>query len=125
MANEFAGFPSLEGALEDSSIVMVPYVPITAEQLNLEDEILSQYNAARKLYHDSSYDLEVPVNQKAQVLNSISAIIATLVKSQQDLYNMERIKKIESILLATLKRHPELQQDFMQDYKRAFGDLDD
>lgn len=122
MSNEFADFPSLGGLPNEEETYIPAYVPVTAEQLNLEGEILQQYNAAKKLYHDSSFDLGIPLNQKAQVLNAISAIISALVKSKQDLYNMDRIKRIESILLSTLKRHPELQKDFMVDYKKAFGD---
>lgn len=122
MPNEFANFPSLGDIPSESDTYVPEYVPVTAEQLNLEGEILQQYNAAKKLYHDSSYDLSIPLNQKAQVLNAISAIIGALVKSKQDLYNMDRIKRIESILLSVLKRHPELQKDFMADYARAFGD---
>lgn len=122
MANEFAQFPTLdsEGYTAPDDVVVVPYVPITHSDLNLEDELLAQYNAAKKLYHDASYDLSVPLGQKTQALNSISTVISAFVKMKQDLYNMERIKTIEAVLLQTLKAFPEVQKEFMEAYEKAF-----
>lgn len=120
----FEDFPSLDGADKRQKPVapkvVVPYTPLTAMNLNLETELLEQYNRARRLLHDAEYDSDVPLNQKAQALNSATAIIGALIKSQADLYSLERIKKIETVLLDTLRAFPELQEMFMRQYTEAF-----
>lgn len=119
-------FPSLSsdnsGKGLPDDVYVPPYVPVAKENLDLNKELLDQYNAARKLLHTTEYDLAVPANQKAQVINSLSAIISTLIKQQQELYNLEQLKKMETALLFTLKKYPEMQKQFLEDYEKALND---
>lgn len=116
----FPDFPSLNrGEAPPDDVYVPPYVPVTAENLNLETEFLEQYNTAKKLLHVAEVDMSIGLNQKAQLLNSITSIMNSIVKGQAELYSMERIKIIESTLIRTLKKHPELQTAFMADYKEA------
>lgn len=116
-------FPSLKSKAEE---VYIPdFVPLTSTSLNLEDELLEQYNRARKLLHDANYDEEIPLSQKAAALNSATSIIGALIKSQAELYSLERIKKIESVLIATLKKFPDLQEEFMEAYTMNLGPAND
>lgn len=111
----FQDFPT---ALAPSEEVYVPeYVPVTAETLNLGEEFLAQYNAAKKLYHDSVYDIKIPTAQKAQLLNSITSIINALVRGQQELYSIEEVKAIETALVATLRTFPAIEKEFMALYE--------
>jgi len=121
---DFQDFPSLGASKKpDPEEVYVPdYVPVALDTLNLESEFLVQYNSARKLLHDASYDPEISLNQKASLINSITSIINALVKGQQELYSIERVKKIEGCLLRTLKEFPELQSSFMEKYKESLSD---
>lgn len=118
-------FPSIAGEPEERFFedVRAPeFVEITQENLNLETELLTQYNSARRLIHDSTYsDAEVPVNQKAQAVNAATTILASLIKSQAELYSLERVKKIESVLIAVLKDFPELQERFFESYEKALA----
>lgn len=117
-------FPSLrtEKADDDKSFVVIPeFIPLTAATLNLEVELLEQYNRARKLLHDANYDDEIPLNQKAATINSATSIIGALIKSQAELYSLERIKKIETVLIEVLKAFPDLQEEFMTKYAEALG----
>lgn len=115
----FTDFPSLSQAETADEVYVAPYVPVTLETLNLEKEFLEQYNTAKKLLHCAEVDMSIGLNQKAQLLNSITSIINAIVKGQAELYSMERIKLIESTLIRVLKKHPELQNAFMADYKEA------
>jgi hypothetical protein len=100
--------------------VYVPdYVPVTSIQLNLQDAMLEQYNRARKLLHDSEYDTGIPLNQRAQALNSTTSIIAAITKSQTELFSVERIKQMEESLLEVLQEFPELQAAFLVKYEAA------
>jgi len=85
--------------------------------LNIEDELLQQFNRAKRLLTDAEYDESVPLNQKAQTLNSATTILQQITKMQSDLYDSERVKMIEQILLATLRKFPEMQADFLRTYK--------
>lgn len=115
----YEDFPSLSSSkhLNSAEEVYIPdYIPLTSESLNLESELLEQYNRARKLLHDASYDSNAPLNQKAQVINSTTSILAALIKSQAELYSLERVKRIEAALLSTLKAFPEMQEMFLAAY---------
>ena len=107
-------FPSIAKSADE---VYIPdFIPLTNASLNLESELLEQYNRARKLLHDASYDDSIPLSQKAAALNSATSIIGALIKSQAELYSLERVKKIENVLITTLKAFPDLQSEFMQLY---------
>lgn len=116
-------FPSLGNLAGDSDQQnpVSSYVPLTEATLDLENELLAQYNLAKKLIHDAEYDSDIPLNQKAQAINSAAAILGALIKNQSDLYSLERIKKIEAILIRTLQRFPELRDAFMAEYSVALG----
>lgn len=117
-------FPSLSTSRgkDDSPVVIIPeFIPLTAATLNLEVELLEQYNRARKLLHEANYDDDIPLNQKAATINSATSIIGALIKSQAELYSLERIKKIESVLIEVLKAFPDMQEEFMVKYAEALG----
>ena len=113
-------FPTLDRGTNTSSVrVPTVYRKIESEELNLEKELLEQYNTAKQLLHDASFDETIPLNQKAQAVNSATAIIGALIKTQAELYSLERIKKIEAVLIATLRQFPDMQASFMTAYKEA------
>lgn len=121
----FPDFPSLsnmskKAEAEDLPVrVIPPYVPIVAADLNLESELLAQYNSARSLIHTATYDEDAPLNQKAQAINTATTVLGALIRSQAELYSLERIKKIEAVLLEVLKSFPDMQTVFMEQYEAA------
>lgn len=121
---KFDDFPSLESdAIKDPSDEVVPeFIILTPDKLNLESELLAQYNEARRLMFDAQYGtIPIPVNQRAQAVNTATTVLAALTKSQAELYSLERIKKIENCLLETLKAYPELQEAFLISYEAALN----
>lgn len=125
MSRNFDDFPSLDTKKKKKGEEPVePTIPVftelTATTLNLEAELLSQYNEARRLMFDAQYGtLPIPVNQRAQAVNTATSVLAALTKSQAELYSLERIKKIEACLLEVLKAFPELQDQFLVAYEAA------
>lgn len=91
------------------------------QDLDLETEVLHNYNAAKQFLRDIDQE-SIPANQVAQVINSVTGILKDLVKMQTDLYNAERVKKLEAALVGTIRTLPEEQQDaFFTRYERALA----
>ena len=89
------------------------------KDLDLDKELLEQYQSAKKLLTDVQYEEGVPLNQKAQITNTITSILQAIIKMQQDLYNIEKIKLIENVLIETLKEHETLRDAFLEKYEAA------
>lgn len=88
------------------------------KDLDMEQELLQQYNLTKKFLSTVIDDHEVPANQKAQVINSCTSILKELTATQTNLYNAERLKKLESAVIQCLKLVPkEAQELFMQAYE--------
>lgn len=85
------------------------------KDLDLEHELLKQYQRAQELLEFSD---DEPLNQRAQTLNSITSILQAIIKLQQDLYNMERLKTLENTLVNTLQEFPQLKEKFLDSYRK-------
>jgi DNA-binding transcriptional regulator GbsR (MarR family) len=97
------------------------YHPLRANKLSnldLEQEILEQYYAAKEFLQ--SLDVyEVQPNQIAQTYAVVTNILKELTKTQTDLYSAERVKAMENALIATVKTMPQSQQEkFFTLYER-------
>lgn len=79
--------------------------------INLQTELDANFRAAKLLRDTLSMDSETPANQKAQVMNTITTILSQMTKVQMDLFNVQRQKEIEGILIETIKEQPEDLQD--------------
>lgn len=112
-----AGLLDLRGRID----AHLPALKLT--DLNLETEIVLQYQRAKALLGRVIADTKIPTNQKAQVANSCMAILEQLVKMQGKLYSAERFKAIEQCLIKALKTLPrEAQEKFFVDYERIHAE---
>jgi len=92
------------------------------KDLDIESELVLQLAAAQQLQNEVLQSDEVPANQQAQVLNSVSSVIGQIVKMQQDLYTTERLKKVERVLIDVLQTLPqETVAEFMNAYETALS----
>lgn len=91
--------------------LLLPVAPLA--DLNLTEELYAQYVKAKQMLADSSSE---PLNQRAQTMNSIVSILTQIAKIRTDLYDAERLKKLEAALLTTLKEFPELSDRFLELY---------
>ena len=90
------------------------------EDLNLADELYEQYVTAKQMLADAESD-DVPLNQKAQTMNSIVSILGHISKIRTDIYSAERLKLLEGTLLETLKKFPVLSASFIVAYEEAIN----
>ena len=90
----------------------------TLATLNLDSELYSMYARAKNYLDDLQMgDDNTPANQVAQVMNTITAILKEIVKMQTDLYNAERVKKLEAAMVDAIKLAPkESQAAFFEEY---------
>lgn len=79
----------------------------TLQELNMEQELLNQYALAQDVQAAAIANDDCPDNQRAQTLNTTTAILKELVKMQTDLLNMVYARKLESAILTALKDMPE------------------
>ncbi len=85
---------------------------LTLEEVNLTRESLLQLQKAKILQAEATKKgTNVPMNQQAQVQNSIASILLTLAKVQMELYTSERHKRIQSAVVRVVKTLPKPQQD--------------
>ena len=101
----------------------VPKEPVKQTELkdlDLEVELLAQYKKAQALLDDADKE---PLNQKAQTLNAITLILQAIIKSQQDLYNIERLKTLENTLIKVLQDFPEIKHQFLDAYEKELKKL--
>ena len=99
---------------------------VTASKLNeldLDTELLDQYKNAKLVLTDILHADDIAANQKAQVMNTVTSILQAIIKLQQELHNVERLKLIEATLIETLQGHDTLRDAFLKDYEKALGKL--
>lgn len=91
---------------------------MTLDSMNLESELVLQYQTVKSLQVDTLEDDYVEPNKKASVVNACAAALGSIVKLQTDLYTAERFKSIETILIRTLKTLPkETVEKFIDEYE--------
>ena len=94
------------------------------KDLDLEAELTLQFLALQQLQNSVIDDDDTPANQKAQTASALSAALMNLVKVQSEVHNSERMKKIEAILIDTLKDLPvEAVEAFLANYEQALEGL--
>lgn len=79
---------------------------IGIKNLNLTEELGLQYRNGMKLLKDIQSDNQTPANQKAQVFNSVSGMLEKIVRMQDSVYSMERLKRYEVAFLKAIETLP-------------------
>lgn len=88
--------------------------------IDLNVELVKQFRLTQALQMSVINDPDVPANQRAQVVNACAAILADLQKTQEKFYKAERFKKIEVLLIKTLRKLPvDVAQEFLNEYERT------
>ena len=104
--------------------VMLPreYLPEygSLKSLNLDSELYAAYARAKNYLSIIQADEEIPPNQVAQVMNTLTAILDKIVKMQTELHNAERVKKLEAAMIEALKNTSteEVQEAFFAEFER-------
>lgn len=103
--------------------------PRAISEINMEEELLLQLASLRALSNKiagvgSSDDGEggvvgVPLNQRAQLANSITTVLKSLIDRQVEVFSSERFKRIENLLIRHLRRQDgEFAKAFLDEYEQ-------
>lgn len=85
---------------------------IKLKDVNLIKETMIQLQKAKALQADAAMqEKSTPVNQRAQVQNSIAGILRSLTTIQAELHDSESLKRLKSSLVAILKSLPDYLQE--------------
>lgn len=96
----------------------------TLLDMNMEEELILQFQAVRTLQNTILDDESVPANQKAQVANSVASVLGSIADLQNKVYSSERFKRIETLLIRHLNKLPEdVAAAFLEDYEQMITTL--
>ena len=97
---------------------------VNLQNLDMSQELVFQYLQTKDLLETVRNDEEIDVNKRAQLINSLTSIIEKIAKMQIDLYNSDRLKKLEGAVVHALDAtSPELKQKFLDIYKKSLGEI--
>lgn len=105
---------------QPQTILPADYLPEygSLKSLNLDSELYAAYARAKNYLAIVQADEEIPPNQIAQLMNTLTAILDKIVKLQTELYSAERVKKLEAAMIQAIKlAPPESQQVFLEQYE--------
>ena len=92
-------------------------------QMDLTQELLSQYRLVQRLQSDVLGDDDIPANQRAQVAGQVASTLQQLVKMQTEFQNAERFRAIENLLIKSIKLMPrDAAEAFIAEYEKLGGD---
>lgn len=87
--------------------------------LDLLSETVRLFRQTKKLLSKVLSDTSTPANQQAQVVNTLSNLLRSLSEQQTDLFNAERLKRLENVVITLVKDLPVAQQEaFLVAYER-------
>lgn len=112
-----------EAALLDLRAQIDANLPVKSlKDIDLERELVLQYQTVKALQNLVLNDDEIPVNQRSQVANSCASTLDALVKMQEKYSTGERLKQIEGHLIEALNRMPpETTKAFFEWYEGALN----
>lgn len=101
--------------------------PSSLKDINLSEELVRHFMRVSFIFERvTQSDSRTPANQQSQVANSLSAVMDRLKDAQSKVYTSERLKRIESLFLNTIKtsKLPDsVINDFLIEYEAKLAAL--
>lgn len=89
------------------------------ETIDLLGETVRLFRQTRRLLSKVLVNTATPINQQAQVVATLGTLLKTLSQQQTDLYDAERLKRLEAVVIRLVRDlAPELQDRFVAEYER-------
>lgn len=88
------------------------------KSLNLETELVTQYQRVLDLQAEVLRDSDVPANQRAQVAGAVGSALQHLIKMQEDLQLQVTLRRMEEALIESLQfLTPEAREEYFKNYE--------
>ena len=78
--------------------------------INLSDEVRTHLTRVTNLADEAANDMDQGFQSRAAAMASLTTVLHQLTKSQEALITMERLQKIEKILIETTKEYLDDEQ---------------
>lgn len=98
------------------------HLKLEIKHLNLTEELGLQYRQGRKLLERAHNDKEIPTNQVSSVYTAVSSMLEKIVKMQEAVYSMERLKRYEVAFLKAIETLPAEGKESFFDLYGSFLD---
>jgi hypothetical protein len=85
--------------------------------LDLQEELVLQFLQAKQLMKLAQDDDEIPLNQKAQLLNSLANMNKQAADLQKSMFSPDQGRLREQALVAALKQYPDLREAFLREFE--------
>lgn len=109
-------------ALRDQIDTLLPRTSL--KDFNLEKELILQFLQAKELQNNAKSLDGVPMNQRAQLANSLKGLLSDITRLQHAIYNAEQYRLMEAALAKALKSLPkEAQEVFFKLYCKTAEDM--
>lgn len=116
--NDFFGQRPKPQPIVEKPITEVRLIPkVSLEELDTAEELATTYNTLKNMLAMVEYDEATPLNQKAQLINSLAGVLGTIMKLKAELYSMQQVATIEEALGNTLKEFPDIREAFLARYE--------
>ena len=79
--------------------------------LDLMEELVTQFLSGKKMLDDAKNE---PLNQRAQTMNAIVAVLKTLTEAQKSFYSAERLQKFEKVATELFKEYPDAYERYLE-----------
>jgi hypothetical protein len=117
MLLDWASLP-VETLLQYRDEITAHLPALALKDIDLESELLAQFHSLRVLQTQVLNDDAVPLNQRAQLANSVGATLDRLIDAQEKVFTQERMKSIENLLIRHIKLLPEATaEEFLKSYE--------
>lgn len=85
-------------------------------QINLSGKINEHFDRLEELSKEAADDTEGSFSSRGSAMSALTRILSELTKAQTEIYNMERLMRIEAVTIEVLGEFltPDQQEDFLQ-----------
>jgi hypothetical protein len=106
----------------DEALIDIPDGTESLVTIDMLAETIQLYRRTKRLLvkamNRGTGDGAVPMNQQAQIVNSLGSLLKSLGGLQMRMYDSERLKKLEGAIIEVMRTLPEEQQDlFLKLYR--------
>ena len=103
----------IDGALDPDDELAGNFVA-----MDLLAETMQLYRRTKRLMEHTLRSKTTPSNQKAQTVNALANLLKGLAAQQTELYNAERLKRLENLVITAVKDlAPDTQDEFIRRYE--------